>query len=485
MRAIDTGAWARASGGRTLTPSAAVFAVTAIGGLVVSLDVSVANSLMPAIGHDFAGEDRAALSWVITGYAIVFAAALVPAGRIADRAGRRRTYLGGLAVFAAGSLVCGVAPDLGVLLAGRVVQGLGAAAASPASLGLLLAACDPRHHATYAARWTGAAALGVCLGPFAGGVLTAAGDWRWAFLVNVPVIAALCLTTPCVLPETPRHPGRRLPDPIGAAIFALAAATLALALSEITTWGATSTRTIGCLVVAGVLAAAFGRRLRRVSEPMLQLALLRNRRVVAAAVVTAGYAAGFFGFLLTFMLFAVQHWRLDLVQAGAAVLPTGLVVVALTLQVGRAAERFGHRVLLVLGAGLMAGSLLLCAGTLGGDHLQARWFLIGPVLGIGIGLCYPVLAGAAVHGLAAADLAAASAINQCARQLGAAVGAAAAVGVLGPDAVPDVTRFHAVWTVAALFCAAACAAAVLIPHHSTRTSVSITPPTTLRSDVTS
>ncbi|MFZ2016211.1 MAG: MFS transporter [Nocardioides sp.] len=479
MRTVDTGRWAPASGGRTTTPSAAVFAVTAIGGLLVSLDVSVANSLMPAIGRDFAGEGRAALSWVITGYAIVFGAALVPAGRIADRAGRRRTYLGGLALFAAGSLVCGVAPDLGILLAGRVVQGLGAAAASPASLGLLLAACDARHHATYAARWTGAAALGVCLGPFVGGVLTAAGDWRWAFLVNLPVIVALCLTTPCVLPETPRHPGRGLPDPIGAAIFALAAAGLALALSETTTWGAGSPRTIGCLVAAALLTVTFVCRSRRVSEPMLQLALLRNRRVVAAAVVTAGYAAGFFAFLLTFMLFAVDQWRLDLVQAGAAVLPTGLVVVALTTQVGRAADRFGHRALLVLGAGLMAVALLVCAATLGGDHFQARWFVIGPVLGIGIGLCYPVLAGAAVHGLAAADLAAASAINQCARQLGAAVGAAAAVGVLGPDPVPDLTRFHAVWTVAALFCFAAAAAAVLIPHPARPASVSITPPITL------
>ena len=444
-------------------PSAAVFAVTAIGGLVVSLDVSVANSLLPAIGRDFAGDGRAALSWVITGYAIVFAAALVPAGRIADRAGRRRTYLGGLAVFGLGSLVCGVSPDLGVLLAGRVVQGLGAAAASPASLGLLLAATDGRQRATYAARWTGAAAVGVCLGPFVGGVLTTAGDWRWAFLVNVPVLVALAVAAPRVLPETPRHPGRRLPDPAGAAMFAGAAATVSLVLSEISTWGATSARTLTGLAAGAVLTAVFVRRSQKVDEPLLDLDLLRHRRVVAAAGVTACYAAGFFAFLLTFMLFAVERWHLSLVEAGAAVLPPGLVVVALTTHVGRVAERVGHRLLLVLGAGLMSAALLVSAAGLGGDRFELRWLLIGPVLGVGIGLCYPVLAGAAVHGLPAADLAAATAINQCARQLGAAVGAAAAVGVLGPALVPGAGRFQAAWVLAALFCVAAAGAAWLIP----------------------
>jgi EmrB/QacA subfamily drug resistance transporter len=453
----------RSPSGRGAIPTPAVFAVTAAGGLLVSLDVSVANALMPAIGRDFAGEGRAALAWVVTGYAIVFAAALVPAGRIADRAGRRRTYVGGLAVFALGSLVCGVAPDLGVLLTGRVIQGLGAAAASPASLGLLLAACDARQRATYAARWTGAAAAGVCLGPFVGGLLTEAGDWRWAFLVNLPVVGALVVAAPRLLSETPRHPGRHLPDPVGAGMFAVAAAAASLALSETSTWGVMSVRTVGVLLAGVALSFAFVRRSRRVAEPMLDLALLRNRRVLAAAVVAACYAAAFFGFLLTFLLFTVEHWHLSLVQAGATVLVPGLVVVALTTHVGRVVEWLGHRPVLSVGAGMMAVGLLACAATLDGTGFEARWLLIGPVLGIGIGLCYPVLAGAAVHGLAAEDLAAATAINQCARQLGAAIGVATAIGVLGQDPIPDLGHFHAVWLVGSLFCIAAVVAAALIP----------------------
>lgn len=444
-----------------------VYAVTAVGGLVVSLDVSIANALLPAIGRDLPGAGRAALSWVITGYAIAFAAALVPAGRVADRAGRRRTYLGGLLAFAAGSLICGLAPNLAVLLLGRVVQGLGAAAASPASLALLLAVCDPRERATQAARWTGAAALGMCLGPLVGGALTTAGSWRWAFLVNLPVVAIVARWAPRLLPETPRHPGRPLPDTWGTGLFALAAAVLTLVLSEITTWGPGSVRTIGGVALATLLAAAFVRRTGRVAEPMLDLTMLRNRRVAVAAAATVCYSAGFFGFLLTVMLFLVGHWHLGLVRAGAAVLLVGGPVVALTSQVGRLVDRLGHRLPLIVGTGLMSLMLATIAITVDGDRFEPRWFALGPLLGLGIGLCYPVLAGAAVHGLDASQLAAASAVNQCARQLGAAVGVAAAVGVLGSAATPAVGRFHTAWLLEAAFSVVAVAAAAFLPHDPT------------------
>jgi EmrB/QacA subfamily drug resistance transporter len=437
--------------------------VTAAGALLVSLDVSVANALMPAIGADFRGDGRAAVSWVITAYAIVFAATLVPAGRVADRAGRRRTYLGGLAVFALGSVVCGVAPDLGVLLAGRVVQGVGAAAASPASLGLLLAATDSRDRATYTARWTGAAALGMTLGPFVGGALTSLGDWRWAFWVNVPIVAATALAAPRVLPETPRIPGRRLPDPAGAVLLMLGAAALTLGLSQVSDWGVSNPRTVGSVSTGVVLTLLFVRRSARVAVPLLDLGLLRRRRVAVAAATSFFYAAGLFAVLLSFLVFFVERWHLDVVRAGSAIVPMGLVVVLLTTRVGRLADLVGYRTPLTAGAGLMALGLVTSAATLSGDHFAARWVGLAVVIGIGIGLCYPLLAAAAVHGLASADLAAASALNQSARQLGAALGAATAVGVLGSATAPSLARFHAVWLVAAGFCAVAALVAVLLP----------------------
>ncbi len=447
-------------------PRRGAFAVTAAGGFLVSLDVSVANALMPAISADFTGDGRAAVSWVITAYAIVFAAMLVPAGRVADRAGRRRTYLGGLAVFGLGSVVCGVAPDLGVLLAGRVVQGVGAAAASPASLGLLLAATDTRDRATYTARWTGAAALGMTLGPFVGGALTTLGDWRWAFWVNVPIVAVTALAAPRVLPETPRHPGRRLPDPAGAVLLMLGAAALTLGLSQVSDWGLLSPRTTGSVLVGVTLMLLFVRRSARVAVPLLDLGMLRLRRVAVAAAMSFFYAAGLFSILLSFLVFFIERWHLDLVQGGSAIVPMGLVVVLLTTHVGRLADLLGYRTPLTAGAGLMALGLAISAATLSGDHFAARWIALAVLIGLGIGLCYPLLAAAAVHGLASADLAAASALNQSARQLGAALGAATAVGVLGSAADPSLARFHVVWLLAAGFCAVAAVVGVLLPGGS-------------------
>ncbi len=165
------------------------------------------------------------------------------------------------------------------------------------------------------------------------------------------------------------------------------------------------------------------------ADPLLDLALLRRRRVAVAAAMTFLYAAALFAVLLSFLLFFVDRWSLDLVQAGAAVVPMGLVVVLLTTRVGRLADLVGlhptHR-----RREPMAVGLVVSAATLSGDHFAVGWLPLAVLIGIGVGLCYPLLAAAAVHGLHSADLAAASALNQSARQLGAALGVATAVGVL-------------------------------------------------------
>lgn len=444
-----------------------MFLVTGLGGFLVSLDVSIANSLLPAIGADFHTANRAALSWIITGYAIAFAAVLVPAGRVADRAGRRRVYVGGLITFGVGSALCGGAPNLAVLLAGRILQGVGAAAASPASLGLLLAASAARHRSRYTARWTGAAALGICLGPLVGGLLSTAGSWRWAFLVNVPLVLIAVAAAPRVLPETARHPGRHLPDPIGAVLLALGAAALTLGISEASTWGLADGRTLGCLIAGGVLATMFARRCSRVADPLLDLRLLKQRRLALTTITTMLYACGFFGMLFTFVLFLVGPWQLSLVQTGLALLPMGGVVVAMTTRVGDLAGLAGFRVPLVAGSGCMAAGLLLSAWIDDGTQFSWTWLALAALIGFGIALCYPLLGAAAVAGLHHADLAAASAVNQCARQIGAALGVAVVVAVLGPADPASIGRFHATWVVCAGFCALAAVAASLMPRTST------------------
>jgi len=196
------------------SPSGLALLLTMLGPFLVSMDVSITNALQPPIERSLHGVGTVAVSWTITAYAITFAAVLVPAGRFADRAGRRRTFIGGFALFAAGSATCAAAPDLPVLLIGRVVQGTGAAAAQPASLGLLLALPSRTGRSLLAAWWAAAGAVGIALGPVVGGAIAVLVSWRWAFLVNVPIIAAACVLTPRALPETDRHPDGSLPDPL-------------------------------------------------------------------------------------------------------------------------------------------------------------------------------------------------------------------------------------------------------------------------------
>ena len=462
-----------ASAGRTREgrPDTATFLLTGLGGFLVSLDVSIANSLLPAIGAGFDNAPRVDVSWIITGYAIVFAAALVPAGRLADRAGRLRTYRYGLLVFGVGSAVCGCAANLPMLVGGRLVQGVGAAAASPASLGLLLASTHARHRSLYTGRYTGVAALGVCLGPLLGGAVTEAGSWRWAFLVNVPLVVAAGALAPRVLRETPRHPNRRLPDPFGAVLLAGSAATLTLGISEATTWGLTTAGTVGSLCVGAGLAAVFIRRCRNVADPLLDLGLFRRRQFALAIVTTALYACGFFGLLLTFVVFFVERWHVPLAVTGLELLPLGCVVLLMTTSVGSLATTVGYRLPIVVGLGCMAAGLLLSARFFDGTAVSASWYPVAALIGFGIGLCYPLLGAAAVAGLPPTQLAAAAAVSQCARQIGAALGVAVAVALLGPGEPAPVSRFHAAWVASAAFCAAA---ALISSHMPRRAEVAVT-----------
>jgi MFS family permease len=351
-----------------------------------------------------------------------------------------------------------------VLIAGRVVQGAGAAAAQPASLGLLLAATPVRERATHAARWSGAGALGIALGPVIGGGLTTAASWRWAFLVNLPIVAVAGTLTPRVLGETVRHPGRSLPDPLGALMLALAAASCSLGISQLTTWGAGDPRTAAGLVGGAALAAAFARRCAVVEDPVLDLALLRERRFALVTVTTIFYAAGFFGLLLSFVLFLTSAWGLTTVEAGLGITPMAVVVIGLSFRAGRLADRVGFAAPLAAGAAIMAVGLLIDAALQSGHAFRADWIAVAAFIGVGIGLCYLLLGAAAVAGLPPGELAAATAINQCARQLGAAFGVAATVAALGAGEQAPVSRFHVAWVLCAGFCAVAAAAASMLPR---------------------
>ena len=197
----------------------AIVGVLSLAVFMSSLDLFIVNLAFPYIGREYAGTSLSNLSWVLNGYTIVFAAVLVPAGRWADRVGRRRLFVAGMIAFSLGSLLCGLAPGVAALIAARVIQAAGAGLMVPASLSLLLAAVPPAARARAIGTWSALGALGAALGPVIGGSLVQI-SWRWVFWINLPVGLAAVLLAARVVPESKDDHVRGRPDLLGAALLA-------------------------------------------------------------------------------------------------------------------------------------------------------------------------------------------------------------------------------------------------------------------------
>ena len=431
-----------------------VFTVTALGAFMGALDTSIVNVAFPSLARSFPRDSTAALAWVITAYAIVFAALLVTAGRTADRIGRRRVFFLGLLVFTTASALCGLAPSVPLLVAARVLQAAGAALLTPASLGLLLTVYPASARSQAVAMWGGIGALAVATGPSLGAVLIDAGGWRWAFFVNVPVGIAAWLAGRRVLPND-RPSGARSPaDYPGVALLSVALCGLVLAISEGPEWGWTDTRVASGLVTFLALSAMFLRRCARRPEPVLDLTLFRERAFSVANAVTLVYAMGFFAMLLGNILFLTGVWGYSILKAGLAVTPGPLVVALVARTAGRMAARVGFDRVLLFGFTVFAGGLSWYATRVGAEpHYLTQWLPATLITGLGIGFTFPVLSAAAVSSLQPARFAVGSAVNQTARQVGGALGIAVLVAILGAHRVgPDaLASFRHLWT----YCAGA------------------------------
>jgi len=429
-----------------------VFLVTALGAFMASLDLSIVNVAFPALERSFPHDSRASLAWVITGYSIVFASLLVTAGRSADRLGRRRLFFLGLGIFTLGSALCGLAPSVDLLVAGRFVQGSGAAAMLPASLGLLLGAFPSERRSQVVALWGGIGALAVATGPSLGGLLVTGAGWRWVFFVNLPIGAAGFLIGRKVLTETATVRSGEKPDYAGVVLVSVTLAALVLGITEGPTWGWSSGRIVACFVGAVVVGAAFLRRSARHPEPVLDLTLFRSRSFSVANAATVLYAMGFFAMLLGNILFLTSVWHYSILRAGLAVTPGPLVVAAVSGPAGRVAQRVGFRAVLLVGFAVFAGGLAWYALLVGlhPDYV-ARWLPATIITGLGIGLTFPVLSAAAVSSLHIERFAVGSAVNQTARQVGGAFGVALLVVILGTprSAVDALAGFHHLWAFAA------------------------------------
>ncbi|MGB0099847.1 MAG: MDR family MFS transporter/patatin-like phospholipase family protein [Nocardioides sp.] len=458
------------SPGSRVAPSR-VLLVACAGSFLAFLDATIVNIAFPSIVESFPGTTIGNLSWVLNAYNIVFAAFLIVFGRLTDLVGRRRVFVLGVLVFTLASVLCAVAPTVTFLVGARVLQALGAAMLVPASLALVIEAFPGERRAHAIGVWGATAAVAAGLGPPIGGALVEIGDWRWAFMINLPFGAVALWGARSQLVES-RSPGRRsVPDLAGAALLAVCLAVLNLAIIKGTDWGWTSVATIASLALSVVFFALFVRSSRRHRSPLLDPALLRIRSYNVANVATIFAGFGFFAYMLTNVLWLQYVWGYDVLTAGLALVPGALVAAIVAARLGPLAERYGYRVFVVPGALIWAGAYLWYHQQVGVEPAFWTQWLPGQVLsGIGVGATLPLLGSAALAAVPGGRYATASAVVSSARQFGGVLGIAVLVVIIGdPSPATAVTVFREGWLLSIV--AFLVVALLALPLGRLRTSV--------------
>lgn len=424
-----------------------VLTSTSLAVFAVFLDTTILFVAFPSISKDF-GSSASTMSWVLNAYTIAFAALLIPFGRLADRIGRRRTFLAAVIVFTTASMLCGLAPSVGVLIGARVLQAVGAAALVPASLALVLQTF-PRHKIPVAvAIWGAIGAVAGAAGPTLGALVVEHFDWRWAFFINLPVGIVSFTLGRRVLPEGRESNPGRLPDPLGVVLLATGLALAAFGIVKTAQWGWASTQLAVTLATSAALIGWFLLRCSRVANPLLDLSLFRSNNFRWANAGTLVYATGFNAMFLGNVLFLTSVWHYSIIRAGLAISVGPLIVATTAPFLGRLAGRIGQRRLLVPGGLVWAsgGVYLLARATETPDYLGVYLPAVF-MTGLGVALCLPQLSSAAVQGLPPDRFGSGSAVNQAVRNLGGTFGVSLVIAFTA-DLTPATALdgFHKVWT---------------------------------------
>lgn len=426
---------------RALPPYWAVVLTASGANFLAMLDSTVTMLAVPALQREWVTASLPDLSWVMSGYAVLFAALLAPAGRLADTLGRKKVFLGGIVLFTVASLLCALSPTLPVLVAARALQGVGAAVMVPASLSVLLMDTSAGRRVMSISLLSAAGGVAAAVGPGLGGLLVEAFSWQAVFLINIPVGAALVVAGARVLRKSPATGG--MPDLVGTVLLACGIGGLTLGVTNGTTWEWTSVRTLACLL-GGVLCLVLAvLRSVRHTSPAFELSLFRdNRMFTGANVVALLYGTVMYAWLLGSVLFLTDIWHYSELQAGLAQ-TTGAVVAAIgAVVMGKVMGRYGGpRFASVLGmaAHAVVPAILLFVLTEDSAFLTI-WLPASVFVGFGIGATMMATMSAAAESAPDTKFASVSALNNTARQIGGALGAAAVATILQSGTAADGTR---------------------------------------------
>ncbi|MEV0322207.1 MFS transporter [Streptomyces sp. NPDC050658] len=397
-----------------------------LGFALITLDASVVNVALPAIG-DALGGGMSGLQWVVDAYTLAFAALMLSTGALSDRVGATRAYALGITVFTAASVACGLAPSLPALIGARVVQGVAAAVVLPASLSLVRQAySDTAGRARAVALWAAGGSVAVALGPVAGGALTTAWDWSGIFFINLPLgVVALLL-----LLRAPRS--ERRPAPLDLPGQGLAVLTLTALTFAVIEGGTTGLLALTLAVAAG---AAFFWTEARQPHPVVPLGLFRDRTVAITVAAGAACSVAFYGLVFVFSLFFQEVQGRSALWAGLMFLPmTGLIAVT-NVVAGKVAARVGPRVPMLVGQALaVLGLVLLVLSVSASTPALALAFLMVP-LALGCALTIPPLTAAMMEAVPGERAGLAAGVLNSARQVAGGLGIAAFGGLVAHDFV--------------------------------------------------
>jgi EmrB/QacA subfamily drug resistance transporter len=430
-----------------------VLAICCMSLFIVGLDNTIVNLALPAIRHDLHAS-MSGLQWVIDAYTLVLASLLILAGSTADRVGRRRTFQVGLVVFSAGSLLCGLAPTLGWLIAFRMVQAVGGSMLNPVAMSIITNTfTEPRARARAIGVWGGVVGISLALGPVLGGWLVAALGWRSIFFINIPVGVAAVVLTALFVPESRAARPRRV-DPVGQVLVLTVLASLTYAIIEGPGAGWSSPEIVGFFALAaGALAALVWYERRRV-EPLLDLRFFRSAPFSGATVIAVCAFGALSGFLLINTLYLQEARGLSALHAGLYTLPMAAMALVFSPLSGRLVGTRGPRLPLLLAGVAMALSILpLTRLTVDTPVPELMLCYVG--FGFGFALVNAPITNTAVSGMPVSQAGVAAAIASTSRQVGASlgvavVGSAVVGGVVGQGPAGNFAEAsHAGWWIIA------------------------------------
>jgi EmrB/QacA subfamily drug resistance transporter len=395
---------------------------------IVGLDSTIVNLALPAIRSEF-GASVSKLQWTIDAYTLVLASLLMVSGSTADRVGRRRTFQAGLVLFGIGSLLCGVASSIDLLIAFRVLQAVGGSMLNPVAMSIITNTfTNPRERAQAIGVWGGVVGLSMAVGPVVGGALVDAAGWRFIFWINVPVTVAAVLMTAFFVPESRAAVPRRM-DPVGQVLVVLLLGGLTYGIIEGRTAGWGSPLIIGCFVVCIAAAVTLVYYERRREQPLLEPRFFRSAPFSGATLIAVCGFSALSGFLFLNSLYLQSARGFTALHAGLLTLPMAAMTVVFAPISGWLVGHRGPRVPLVVAGTMLTASGLILSRL--GSSTSTGQLLIGYlVFGLGFGMLNAPITNAAVSGMPRSQAGVAAAIASTSRQVGASLGVAIAGTVL-------------------------------------------------------